>query len=149
MYQLKRTQLVKADLETCWKFFCAPENLQIITPKYMNFRVLTETPSEIYEGLMIGYKISPVLRIPLSWLTEITVVQHQTYFVDEQRQGPYKIWHHEHHFKVVEGGIEMTDLVSYSLPFGILGKFAHWLFVRKQLENLFDYRFQKVNELLG
>lgn len=148
MYQLKRTQLVKTDLETCWKYFCAPENLQTITPKYMNFRVLTETPSEIYEGLMIGYKISPVLRIPLSWVTEITVVEPQTYFVDEQRQGPYKIWHHEHHFKVVEGGIEMTDLVSYSLPFGILGKFAHWLFVRKQLENLFDYRFQKVNEIV-
>lgn len=147
MYQLKRTQLVKTDPETCWKFFCAPENLRVITPAYMNFRVLTETPPEIYEGLMIAYKISPVLNIPLSWVTEITVVEHQVYFVDEQRQGPYKIWHHEHHFKVVEGGVEMTDIVSYSLPFGFLGKFAHWLFVRKQLEGLFDYRFRKVEEL--
>lgn len=147
MYQLRRTQVVKTDLETCWKFFCAPGNLRVITPEYMNFRVLTETPPEIYEGLMIAYKISPVLNIPLSWVTEITVVEHQAYFVDEQRQGPYKIWHHEHHFKAVEGGVEMTDIVSYSLPFGFLGKFAHWLFVRKQLETLFDYRFRKVEEL--
>ena len=147
MHQLKRTQLVKTDLETCWKFFCAPGNLQAITPEYMNFRVLTETPAEIYAGLMIAYKISPVLKLPLSWVTEITVVEHRTYFVDEQRQGPYKIWHHEHHFKVVEEGVEMTDIVSYSLPFGVLGKFAHWLFVRKQLEQLFDYRFRKVEEL--
>lgn len=147
MYQLKRTQLVKTDPETCWKFFCAPENLRVITPSYMNFRVLTETPAEIYEGLIIAYKVSPVLKIPLSWITEITVVDRGVYFVDEQRQGPYKIWHHEHHFRVVEGGVEMTDIVSYSLPFGILGKFAHWLFVRKQLEELFDYRFKKVEEL--
>ncbi len=147
MYQLKRTQLVKTDPETCWKFFCAPENLRVITPSYMNFRVLTETPAEIYEGLIIAYKVSPVLKIPLSWVTEITVVDRGVYFVDEQRQGPYKIWHHEHHFRKVEGGVEMTDIVSYSLPFGILGKFAHWLFVRKQLENLFEYRFRKVEEL--
>ncbi|WP_343606520.1 SRPBCC family protein [Fluviicola sp.] len=146
MYQIKRTQLVKTDLETCWKFFSAPENLQKITPGYMKFRVLTETPAEIYEGLIIAYKISPVMHIPLSWVTEITVVEDQRYFVDEQRQGPYKMWHHEHHFKAVEGGVEMTDIVSYSLPFGILGKLAHRLFVRKQLEGIFDYRFQEVEK---
>lgn len=146
MYQIKRTQLVKTDLETCWKFFSAPENLQKITPGYMKFRVLTETPAEIYEGLIIAYKISPVMHIPLSWVTEITVVEDQRYFVDEQRQGPYKMWHHEHHFKAVEGGVEMTNIVSYSLPFGILGKLAHRLFVRKQLEGIFDYRFQEVEK---
>jgi ligand-binding SRPBCC domain-containing protein len=147
MYQLKRTQFVKTDLETCWKFFSAPANLQVITPDYMRFKVLTEVPDEMYHGLMISYKVSPVLRIPMNWVTEITYVKDKHYFVDEQRQGPYKLWHHEHHFKEVEGGVEMTDIVSYSLPFGFLGRFAHWLFVRKQLEAIFNYRVKKVDEL--
>lgn len=147
MYQLKRTQFVKTDLETCWNFFSAPANLQVITPDYMGFKVLTEVPDKMYHGLIISYKVSPVLHIPLNWVTEITYVKEGSYFVDEQRQGPYKLWHHEHHFKEVEGGVEMTDIVSYSLPFGFLGRFAHWLFIRKQLEGIFNYRVKKVDEL--
>lgn len=147
MYQLKRTQFVKTDLDTCWKFFSAPENLQKITPAYMKFRVLTETPPAIYPGLIIAYKVSPVMHIPLSWVTEITVVEDRSFFVDEQRQGPYKMWHHEHHFKAVEGGVEMTDIVSYSLPFGVLGRLAHGLFVKKQLEAIFAHRFREVEKL--
>jgi ligand-binding SRPBCC domain-containing protein len=149
MHQLKRTQFIKADLLTCWKFFSAPANLQVITPDYIGFKVLTPVPEEMYEGLIISYTVSPVLRIPLNWISEITVVEKGLYFVDEQRSGPYKMWHHEHHFKEVEGGIEMTDIVSYSLPLGFIGKFAHWLFVRKQLQNIFDYRIQKVDELFS
>lgn len=147
MYQLKRTQLVKTNLETCWEFFSSPANLQVITPDYMGFKVLTEVPKKMYHGLIISYKVSPVLNIPMNWVTEITYVQEGSYFVDEQRQGPYKMWHHEHHFKEVEGGVEMTDIVSYSLPFGFLGRFAHWLFVKKQLEAIFNYRIRKVDEL--
>ncbi|WP_430405969.1 SRPBCC family protein [Fluviicola sp.] len=147
MYQLKRTQFVKTDLETCWNFFSAPANLQVITPDYMGFKVLTPVPDEMYHGLIISYKVSPVLRIPMNWVTEITYVKDGSYFVDEQRQGPYKMWHHEHHFKEVEGGVEMTDIVSYSLPFGFLGRFVHWLFIRKQLEGIFNYRIKKVDEL--
>lgn len=147
MYQLKRTQFVKTDLETCWKFFSAPANLQVITPDYMGFRVLTEVPDEMYHGLIISYKVSPVLRIPMNWVTEITYVADKRYFVDEQRHGPYRLWHHEHHFREVEGGVEMTDIVSYSLPFGFLGRFVHWLFVRKQLEAIFEYRTRKVDQL--
>jgi ligand-binding SRPBCC domain-containing protein len=101
----------------------------------------------MYEGLMITYKVSPVLGIPLGWITEIKTVQDGVFFVDEQRKGPYKIWHHEHHFEAVEGGVLMTDIVSYTLPFGFLGKLAHWLFVRKELEAIFEYRFKKVDEL--
>lgn len=149
MYQLKRTQFVKTDLKTCWNFFSAPANLQVITPDYMGFKVLTEVPDKMYHGLIISYKVSPVLHIPLNWVTEITYVKDGSYFVDEQRQGPYKLWHHEHHFKEVEGGVEMTDIVSYSLPFGFLGRFAHWLFIKKQLEGIFNYRVQKVDELFN
>jgi ligand-binding SRPBCC domain-containing protein len=147
MYQLKREQLVKTDLQTCWDFFSSPKNLSVITPEKMKFTVLTEQPKTMYEGLMIAYKVSPVLGIPMGWITEIKTVQDGVFFVDEQRKGPYKIWHHEHHFEAVEGGVLMTDIVSYTLPFGFLGKLAHWLFVRKELEAIFEYRFKKVDEL--
>ncbi len=147
MYQIKRTQFVKTDLATCWDFFSSPNNLQVITPDYMGFKVLTSVPDKMYEGLMIAYKVSPLMKIPLNWVTEIKYVHDAQFFVDEQRTGPYKMWHHEHHFKAVEGGVEMTDIVSYELPLGFLGRFAHWLFVRKQLEGIFDYRFKKVDEL--
>lgn len=147
MYQIKRTQFVKTDLATCWDFFSSPNNLQVITPDYMGFKVLTTVPEKMYEGLMIAYKVSPVMKIPLNWVTEIKYVHDAQFFVDEQRTGPYKMWHHEHHFKAVEGGVEMTDIVSYELPLGFLGRFAHWLFVRKQLEGIFEYRFKKVEEL--
>jgi len=149
MYQLKRQQLVKTTMETCWKFFSAPENLAVITPDYMGFKVLTEQPPVMYEGLMIAYKVSPVLGIPLKWVTEIKYVHENRFFVDEQRKGPYTMWHHEHHFEQTPDGILMTDIVSYSLPLGILGKLAHALFVRKQLEGIFDYRFRKVEELFN
>jgi ligand-binding SRPBCC domain-containing protein len=149
MYQLKRTQFIKADLQTCWKYFSAPANLHIITPNYIDFKVLTPVPAEMYEGLIIHYTIRPILRIPLGWISEIKTIRDCDYFIDEQRQGPYRIWHHEHHFKEVEGGVEMTDIISYSMPFWIIGKFAHWLFVKKQLENIFDYRIRKVDELFN
>jgi ligand-binding SRPBCC domain-containing protein len=147
MYQLKRTQFIKADIKTCWDFFSSPKNLKLITPPYMGFEVKTEVPEKMYEGLMIAYTVRPLLGIPMSWVTEIKTVKENEFFVDEQRKGPYKIWHHEHRFEAVEGGVLMTDIVSYTLPFGFLGKLAHWLFVRKELEAIFEYRFKKVDEL--
>jgi ligand-binding SRPBCC domain-containing protein len=122
MYQFKRDQLVKTDMETCWKFFSSPANLQRITPSYMGFDVLTEVPDTMYEGLMIAYRVRPLFGIPVEWITEITHVKENLFFVDEQRKGPYKIWHHEHHFSPTAEGILMTDIVTYELPFGILGK---------------------------
>jgi ligand-binding SRPBCC domain-containing protein len=149
MYQLKRTQLIKADIKTCWDFFSSPKNLKLITPPYMGFEVKTEVPDKMYEGLMIAYIVRPLLGIPMSWVTEIKTVKENVFFIDEQRQGPYTIWHHEHHFKEVEGGVEMTDIVSYVIPLGILGKIAHPIIVRKKLEEIFAYRFQKVDELFN
>ena len=149
MYQLKRTQFIPADLQTCWDFFSSPQNLQVITPDYMGFKVLTENPEHMYPGLIIAYKVKPLLGIPLSWVTEIKHVRENDFFVDEQRIGPYKLWHHEHHFKEVEGGVEMTDIVSYALPFGLLGRMVHPLLVKKKLEEIFEYRFKKVEEIFG
>jgi ligand-binding SRPBCC domain-containing protein len=149
MYQFKREQLVKTDMETCWKFFSSPANLQRITPSYMGFDVLTEVPDTMYEGLMIAYRVRPLFGIPVEWITEITHVKENLFFVDEQRKGPYKIWHHEHHFRTTAEGILMTDIVTYELPFGILGKLVHPLLVKKKLEEIFDYRFKVVEEVFG
>lgn len=147
MYQLKRSQLIKTDIDTCWNFFSSPGNLSKITPKYMGFDILTDVPEEMYEGMMISYTVRPLLGIPMNWVTEITHIKEKKFFVDEQRKGPYRIWHHEHHFKETDQGIEMTDIVSYQLPLGILGKAAHPFIVKKKLEEIFDYRYKIVEEI--
>ncbi len=147
MYQLKRTQLIRTDFQTCWDYFSAPGNLHVITPDYIDFRVHTAVPEKLYEGLIIRYTIRPILGIPLTWISEIKTWREDRYFVDEQRRGPYKLWHHEHHFREVEGGVEMTDVITYRMPFGVFGRLVHWLFIRRQLERIFDYRCQKADEL--
>ena len=146
MYQLKKTQFIKTDLKTAWDFFSSPGNLKKITPDYMGFDVKTELPEKMYEGLMIEYTVKPLLGIPMNWITEIKTVKELEFFVDEQRKGPYKIWHHEHHFKEVDGGVEMTDIVSYELPLGILGRIMHPFLVQKKLEEIFDFRFKAVEQ---
>ncbi len=147
MYQLKRTQLIRTDFQTCWDYFSAPGNLHVITPDYIDFRVHTAVPEKLYEGLIIRYTIRPILGIPLTWISEIKTWREDRYFIDEQRRGPYKLWHHEHHFREVEGGVEMTDVITYRMPFGVFGRLVHWLFIRRQLERIFDYRCQKADEL--
>lgn len=146
MYQFKRTQLVKTDIQTCWDFFSSPKNLKKITPEYMGFDVLLDIPEKMYPGLIIEYTVKPVFSIPMKWITEITHVEPLKFFVDEQRKGPYKIWHHEHHFEVVDGGVMMTDIVSYELPMGFLGRMVHPFIVEKKLKEIFDYRFKVVEE---
>ena len=138
MYQLKRKQLVKTDLQTCWDFFSSPKNLKEITPDYMGFDVKTEIPEKMYEGLMIEYKVTPLLNIPMNWITEIKYVHDKKFFVDEQRKGPYSMWHHEHHFEEVDEGVMMTDIVSYRVPLGFLGKLAHPIIVKGKLEEIFE-----------
>jgi ligand-binding SRPBCC domain-containing protein len=130
-----------------WDFFSSPKNLQVITPPYLGFEIQSELPEKMYPGLFISYKVSPVLGIKLNWTTEITHVNEPHFFVDEQRVGPYTIWHHEHHFVQKEGGIEMTDIVSYKLPFGFLGRLVHPFLVAPKLNEIFAFRFKKVDEL--
>lgn len=149
MYTLERVQKLPVSLHEAWEFFQNPGNLATITPDYMGFDILSEVPEEMYPGLFIHYKVSPLLGIKMNWTTEITHVDAPQYFVDEQRVGPYSIWHHEHHFKEIDGGVEMLDRVSYKVPFGIIGKLAHPLVVKPKLEEIFDYRIQKVEEIFG
>lgn len=151
IFTLKRTHFLPVKLQTAWDFFSTPVNLQTITPDYMGFQVRSEPDflQKVYAGQMIAYTVRPVLGIPLFWLTEITHVEAGRFFVDEQRVGPYALWHHQHHFEAVEGGVKMTDLVHYRLPLGFLGRLAHVLFVRRQLEGIFDFRQKKLEELFG
>jgi ligand-binding SRPBCC domain-containing protein len=134
-------------MEAAWDFFSNAANLAEITPGNLGFRTISKYHGEkMYPGQVIEYKVSPVLGIPLYWMTEITHVEHHKYFVDEQRFGPYSMWHHQHHFKQVEQGIEMTDIVHYKLPFWFFGDIANWLFVKQQLKGIFDYRFNAVKK---
>ena len=151
MYSFKRIQTLPIPLDQAWDFFSSPKNLKTITPAHMGFDIKSDPAflGEMYAGQIIAYTVRPVLGIPLFWMTEITHVSPQQFFVDEQRIGPYSLWHHQHHFKAVPGGVEMTDLVHYRLPFGLLGKLAHFLFVKKQLKSIFDYRIQKLEQLFG
>jgi ligand-binding SRPBCC domain-containing protein len=149
-FQLIRTQKLPVDKKILWEFVSSPHNLKEITPAYMNFQVLSQQLYEtMYPGMIITYKVSPLLKIPLHWCTEISVVEPMNYFVDEQREGPYRFWHHQHHLETIEGGTLMTDIVSYRLPMGVLGRIAHSLFVKKQLESIFDFRYQKMKTLFG
>jgi len=149
MYTIERVQKVPISLQQAWDFFQNPANLATITPDSMGFNIRSEVSAEMYPGLFIHYKVSPLLGIKMNWTTEITHVNAPHYFVDEQRVGPYAIWHHEHHFKEIDGGVEMLDRVNYKVPFGILGKIAHPIVVKSKLEEIFDYRVRKVEELFG
>lgn len=150
VYSLKTVQHIRVSLDKAWDFFSSPANLQTITPQKMGFKIISKYQGDkMYPGQIIEYKVSPVLNIPLYWMTEITHVEDKKYFVDEQRFGPYDLWHHQHHFKETADGVEMTDIVHYKLPFWFLGDIAHGLFVKKQLEDIFEYRFKKVEELFS
>lgn len=150
VYSLYSRQHVPASLDAVWTFFSDAKNLLAVTSPSLNLKVTNEVyGNTVYAGQVMTYTVKPVLGIPLAWMTEITHVEEKKYFVDEQRKGPYTLWHHQHHFKAVEGGVEMTDLVHYRLPLGLLGNLANSLVVKKELEKIFTYRYQKIIELFG
>lgn len=150
VYSIKTVQRLPISLEQAWEFFSSPKNLQEITPDNMGFAIVSKHHGDkMYAGQVIEYIVKPLLGIPLYWMTEITHVADKQYFVDEQRYGPYSMWHHQHHFKAIEGGVEMIDIVHYKMPFWFLGDIANSLFVKQQLKGIFDYRFVKVEEMFG
>ncbi|MBS1668087.1 MAG: SRPBCC family protein [Bacteroidetes bacterium] len=149
-YSIKAVQKIPISKDRAWDFFSNPANLQTITPDKLGFNIVSKHHSDqMYPGQIIEYKLRPLLNIPIYWMTEITHVQDKLFFIDEQRFGPYALWHHQHHFKEVEGGVEMTDIVHYRIPLWILGDIAHALFVKNDLQNIFAYRFEKVEALFG
>lgn len=150
VHSLRTEQRLPVDIKQAWDFFSSPANLSVITPSKMDFRIISKHHGDkMYPGQLIEYTVKPVLGVPLYWMTEITHVEPQRFFVDEQRYGPYSLWHHQHHFREIDGGVEMTDIVHYKIPLGWLGDIANTIFVKKQLAEIFDYRFKKVEELFG
>ncbi len=139
IHTLERTQFIPALIDQVWAYFSAPENLNALTPPEMHFEILG-APPPMYQGQLIAYRIRVAPGVRVGWLTEIRHVRDRSFFVDEQRVGPYRLWYHEHHFFPVEGGVQMIDRVTYALPFGPLGDLVHALWVRRTLRRIFDYR---------
>ncbi len=150
-YTLKTSQNLPVSLESAWDFFSSPVNLAKITPPEMGFIITSDfkTGQEIYPGMIITYKVSPLFGIKLNWMTEISQVKEHDYFVDDQRFGPFALWHHQHHFKEIPGGVNMIDMVDYAIPYSFIGRIANSILVKKELKKMFDYRTAKIEELFG
>lgn len=149
IYTFHRKQNLPITKAQAWEFLSSPKNLKTITPDYMGFDILSGADRSMYAGQIIQYIVTPVLGIKTKWVTEITHVVDGEYFVDEQRFGPYALWHHKHFIKEIEGGVEMEDIIDYKVPMGILGQMVNPILVRPKLEEIFKYRTEKLEELFG
>ena len=149
IYTLRTTQKLPISVNKAWEFLSSPGNLKTITPDYMGFNILSGDDRPMFPGQIIQYLVTPIAGIKTKWVTEITHVVDKEYFVDEQRFGPYALWHHKHFIKAIDGGVEMEDVIDYKLPFGILGQLAHPYLVEPKLKEIFDYRRTKLIELFG
>ena len=149
-YQFTTTQKIPVDKNEIWGFISSPQNLKEITPEYMGFNITNNIAEGLmYPGMIITYKVSPLFNVKLNWMTEITQVKDLEYFVDEQRIGPYKLWHHQHRIEAIEGGVLMTDIVTYHPPLGFLGSIANALFIKKKLKEIFDFRTLALEKRFG
>lgn len=148
-YQLKSKQTLPISKANAWEFLSNPKNLAVITPSHMGFHILAGADKTMFPGQVIQYMVKPFTLISTKWVTEITHVKEEEYFVDEQRFGPYSLWHHKHFLKKVPEGVEIEDIIDYKLPFGLLGQLAHPILVKKQLKKIFAFREQKLTELFG
>jgi ligand-binding SRPBCC domain-containing protein len=150
VYSFKTVQKIPISIDTAWDFFSKPSNLKDITPSKLGFQIISQHHGEeMYAGQIIEYIVRPLMGIPLYWMTEITQVIDKKYFVDEQRFGPYHLWHHQHHFTAIKGGVEMMDIVHYKLPLGFLGDIVNSILVKNQLKSIFDFRVNAVEERFG
>jgi ligand-binding SRPBCC domain-containing protein len=149
-YQLEKTQKIPAEITEVWNFISSPVNLKHITPPYLGFEIINNNlPEKMYPGMIISYKVSPLLGIKMKWVTEITYVKENEYFIDEQRIGPYSMWHHQHKITPIDSGVLMTDIVTYNPPFGFLGALSNKVFIRKQLDEIFNYRKSAIERKFG
>ena len=136
-------------LDDSWNFFSDPRNLSKITPPWLNLKITSDLPDKMYEGMIITYNVYPFLGIPSNWVTEITHMKEREFFIDEQRFGPYKFWHHQHHFKEIDEGIEMTDIVNYALPFEPFSRPLNKLLVQKKIKEIFKFREEVLNKFFS
>ena len=149
IFRLEKSINLPITIEECWEFFSSPKNLKIITPNYMGFDIIDLENTKMYSGQIIKYNVTPLLGINMRWVTEISHVKENSFFVDEQRFGPYKFWHHKHIFEVIDGGIKVIDILDYALPFGIIGKIFEPFLIRPKIEEIFSFREKKLVEIFG
>lgn len=149
IHTLKTKQNLPITLDEAWEFLTNPRNLKTITPDYMGFNILSGADRPMYPGQVIQYTVTPLMSIKTKWVTEITHVKDKEYFVDEQRFGPYALWHHKHFIRELPGGVEMEDIIDYKLPMGFLGQMVHPFLVKPKLNKIFEYRKNKLNDLFG
>lgn len=149
IHQLQQTQELSISLDEAWDFFSSPKNLDEITPDDLGFQITSDLSGRMFEGQIITYrvKLAPLLWVP--WVTEIKAVKERHSFIDEQRFGPYRFWHHRHVFEGTESGVKMTDTVYYALPFWPFGEIGHPLFVRPKLEWIFGFRREILEKRFG
>ena len=149
IYRLHTKQNLPITKKEAWDFLSDPKNLKTITPDYMSFDILSGADKKMFPGQIIQYIVTPIFGIKTKWVTEITHVVDHEYFVDEQRFGPYNLWHHKHFIKEIEGGVEMEDIIDYKVPFGIVGQLVHPIIVKPKLDEIFAYRRKKLIEIFG
>ena len=149
IFKIHTKQKLPITIEEGWGFLSNPKNLSCITPNYMKFKINDCDFKPVYQGQIIQYTVRPLLNIPLKWVTEITHVVNENYFVDEQRFGPYSLWHHKHFLREIDGGIEMEDIIHYKIPLGFIGEFLNFLFIKNQLKEIFKHRKNKLIEIFG
>jgi ligand-binding SRPBCC domain-containing protein len=149
IYTKQSKQNLPISIDQAWDFLSNPTNLKMITPEYMGFIIESGADRPMFTGQIIQYIVTPIFGIKTKWVTEITHVEDKKYFVDEQRFGPYALWHHKHFIKAIPGGVEMEDIIDYKVPLGILGQLVHPFLVKPKLDEIFDYRHKKLIELFG
>jgi ligand-binding SRPBCC domain-containing protein len=149
IYTLHKKQQLPISLDKAWEFLSNPKNLKVITPDYMSFNMVSHIDRPLYTGQIIQYIVTPLLGIKTQWVSEITHIEEKKYFVDEQMYGPYALWHHKHFVKEIPGGVELEDIIDYKVPLGILGQLVHPFLVKPKLEEIFNYRQEKLLELFG
>ena len=149
IYNLQSKQKLPIPVNKAWDFLSSPINLKTITPEYMGFNILSGADRKMYPGQIIQYIVTPLFGIKTKWVTEITHVQENKYFVDEQRFGPYALWHHKHFIRPIDGGVEMEDIIDYKIPFGLIGQLVHPIIIEPKLKEIFDYRHDKLIEIFG
>lgn len=149
VYTLTSKQKLPISIDEAWTFLSDPKNLKTITPDYMSFDIISGAEKSMFAGQIIQYIVTPIFGIKTHWVTEISHVEDKHYFVDEQRFGPYALWHHKHFIREIDGGVEMEDIIDYKIPFGAVGRMFHPILVKPKLTEIFNYRTEKLNQLFG
>ena len=147
--RIQTVQRLPIQLEEAWDFFTSPKNLRLITPHWLDFQLNQEPPEYMHPGTIISATIRPFPVYSTNWISEITHIRPPQFYITEQRFGPFKMWHHEHHFTAIDDGVEIEDIIMYGMHFGKIGSLFHNVFIRKKLHDAFSFRAQALEQRFG